>query len=102
MIQQDRTAQPHGVRWGVVATIKADRLDVLNFAAWHLEQGAEQLFLYLDAPDIRTRRALAAHPRILAYATHDAYWAKRGGRPEMHQERQIINALHAYRARTGC
>lgn len=82
-------------RWGVIATIRAAREDVLAFAAWHLELGAHRLYIYLDAPAPETETTLAAHPKIRVIQTDDAWWQKRGGRPDKHQVRQSKNARHA-------
>ncbi|WP_306132446.1 glycosyltransferase family 2 protein [Roseivivax marinus] len=83
-------------RWGLVCTTNAATEAVLDFAAWHLEAGAHRLFIYLDAPDPRTEAALAAHPRIKVTVTDAAWWEKRNGRPDRHQNRQARNARHAY------
>lgn len=82
-------------RWGTVTTVKAPLRTVLDFAAWHLEQGAHRLYIYLDDPTPETEAALAAHPKIRVFTTDDAWWAKRNGRPEKHQARQAANARHA-------
>ena len=85
-------------KWGIVATIKAAHIDVLNFAAYHLDQGAHRLYIYLDEPAPDTFDALKAHPKIRVTSCDDAYWEKLGGkRPVKHQVRQTRNATHAYR-----
>ncbi len=83
--------------WGLVATIKAPPAETLAFAAWHLEQGARRLFIYLDDANAQAADHLAAHPGCRVTLTDDAWWAKRGRRPEKHQVRQSRNATHAYR-----
>lgn len=82
-------------RWGTVTTVKAPLKTILTFAAWHLEQGAHRLYIYLDedAPD--TFAILKAHPKIRVTRTDAAYWDKRNGRPDKHQARQAANARHA-------
>ncbi|SFD82313.1 glycosyltransferase family 2 protein [Roseivivax sediminis] len=87
-------------RWGAVCTTNAALEAVLDFAAWHLELGAQRIYLYLDEPDPETEATLSAHPRLRVVRTDDAYWKKRGGRPEAHQARQSRNARHAYSRRT--
>ncbi|BBU56128.1 hypothetical protein KU6B_23930 [Mameliella alba] len=82
-------------RWGTVTTVKAPLRAILDFAAWHLEQGAHRLYLYLDEEAPRTFAALKAHPKIRVVQTDDAWWSKRNGRPEKHQARQAANARHA-------
>ncbi|SIS70699.1 Glycosyl transferase family 2 [Roseivivax lentus] len=87
-------------RWGIVATVKAPLPRLLDFAAWHLDLGASQLFLYLDDGDPAAREALSGHPRITVTETDAAYWAKKGGRPDAHQNRQCRNARHANNRKT--
>ena len=85
--------------WGVVATVKAPRGEILDFAAHHLELGAQRVYLYLDAPDPGTLAALKTHPKVRVVACDDAYWQRQGRRPVKHQVRQGRNATHAYRRR---
>lgn len=87
--------------WGLVATIKAPVAETLGFVAWHLEQGAHRIFVYLDDANPQTAEYLAAHPKCRVTRTDDAWWAKRGRRPEKHQVRQSRNATHAYRRADG-
>ncbi|NKX36835.1 glycosyltransferase family 2 protein [Rhodobacteraceae bacterium R_SAG4] len=85
-------------KWGLVATLKADAQEILNFAAWHLEQGAHRLFLYLDAPCPEALPHLENHPYIRVIETTEAHWQKRRSRvPVKHQVRQSLNATRAYR-----
>ncbi|QFS82194.1 hypothetical protein FIU97_05325 [Roseivivax sp. THAF40] len=88
-------------KWGIVSTIKAPLPRILDFAAWHLELGADHLFLYLDTPDPEAREVLSAHPAITVTETDAAYWEKKGGRPDAHQNRQCRNARHANNRKTG-
>ena len=83
-------------KWGIVSTVKAPLRDVLGFVAYHLQQGAHRLYIYLDAPDQACFQALKAHPKVRVTQTDDAYWTNKGGRPDMHQPRQTINAADAY------
>lgn len=83
--------------WGLSATIKAPRDAVLEFAAHHLDLGAQRLYLYLDAPDPETFNLLKAHPKIRVATCDDRHWKKLAGkRPAKHQVRQTLNATHAY------
>ncbi|MEQ9259857.1 MAG: glycosyltransferase family 2 protein [Roseovarius sp.] len=82
--------------WGVVSTIKAPAREILDFAAHHLDLGAERLFIYLDEDQPEARKALKSHPKCRVIVTDAAYWARRKGRPEMHQPRQTANATHCY------
>ncbi|WP_406645106.1 glycosyltransferase family 2 protein [Aliisedimentitalea scapharcae] len=91
-------ADPDLPLWGLSATIKADTVDILNFAAHHLDLGAHRLYLYLDAPDDRAFALLKAHPKIRVQLRDDAFWINKKGRvPPKHQARQSLNATHAYR-----
>lgn len=83
------------IRWGTVSTIKAPLPAILNFAAWHLEQGAHRLYIYLDDDVPDTFAVLNAHPHIRVKYTDAAYWAKRNGRPEVSRNRQTANVRHA-------
>jgi len=85
--------------WGLVATIKAPDADILNFAAWHLDQGAHRVHIYLDEDAPGARAALKAHPKCRVTLTDAPYWKRRRRhkcRPEGHQHRQSVNATHCY------
>ncbi|WP_417673402.1 glycosyltransferase family 2 protein [Pseudodonghicola sp.] len=85
-------------RWGIVSTIKAPKAEILDFAAYHLELGAQRLYIHLDDPDPDTLAMLKTHPKIRAFACDDAYWRKQGvKRPAKHQARQTFNATRIYR-----
>jgi len=86
-------------RWGLVATIKAETADILNFASHHLELGAHRLHIYLDADNPGAFGALKAHPKCRVTLCDDAYWKRRGKRPDSHQPRQSINATHCLQRR---
>ncbi|MGR3803556.1 glycosyltransferase family 2 protein [Marinibacterium profundimaris] len=84
-------------RWGLASTIKAPDAEILRFAAWHLEQGAHRLYIYLDDPDSTVYPLLKAHPRIRVRRCTEGWWKKlQGKRPVKHQVRQSLNATHAY------
>lgn len=84
-------------KWGIVSTIKAPTDRILNFAAWHLDQGAAHIFIYLDDHAPAAQARLDGHPAITAIRTDDAHWMARLGRvPPKHQLRQGRNAEHAY------
>lgn len=87
------------MRWGIVATIKASAREVLDFVAYHLDLGADHIFICLDAPTPRARVVLDAHPKVTVRFTNDAYWQEinNGRRPKKHQGRQVSNATHAYK-----
>ncbi len=88
--------QPKLATWGLVATVLAPAGDILRFAAYHLEKGAAQIHLYLDAACPEVMPFLQGHPKIRVTLCDDAYWTERKGRPEAHQPRQTKNATHAY------
>ena len=86
------------LKWGVVATVRAETDDILKFAAYHLEAGAHRVYLYLDDPDQPAIPELSAHPKIRLRICDRDYWTKsETGRPKKHQVRQTYNATHAYR-----
>lgn len=89
--------------WGVVATIKAPARDILNFAAHHLDLGAQRVHVYLDAPNPEAEAALRAHPKCRVILCDDGYWKRRRrkGRPAAHQPRQSLNATHCLNRRPG-
>lgn len=89
--------EPAGLRWGVVATLKAPLIDIAGFAAYHLSLGADQVFLYLDDPQERDITYLKDNDKIDITACDTAWWARqRRPRNAAHQRRQMYNATHAY------
>lgn len=85
------------MKWGIVATIKAPTRGILEFAAYHLDLGAHRIFIYLDAPNPEAEAALRAHPKLRVKFCDDKYWRQRKrARPDRHQNRQTLNATHAY------
>ncbi len=86
--------------WGLSATILAPAPEILRFAAYHLEQGAHRLYIYLDDDNPEAFKPLKAHPKIRVQVCDTAYWKRHGGkRPDKHQVRQGTNATHAYNRR---
>ena len=89
---------PERLRWGTVSTIKAPLLAIARFAAWHLEAGAAEIHIYLDAPDPVTAGFFAGHPAIRVTQCDAAYWRGKPARAQRaHQLRQAYNASRAYR-----
>ncbi|MGX0875981.1 hypothetical protein ACSSV4_000656 [Roseovarius sp. MBR-154] len=88
-------------KWGLVATIKAPARDILNFAAHHLDLGAQRVHVFLDAANPQAEAALRAHPKCRVILCDDAYWhrRRRNGRPDKHQQRQSLNATHCLNKR---
>lgn len=84
-------------RWGIVSTIKAPPREVLNFVAYHLEQGAAQIHVFLDNHNPRAEAALRGHPQVFVTRTDGAYWRGLGRKkPAKHQLRQTANATGCY------
>ncbi len=84
-------------RWGIVSTIKAPPREVLNFVAYHLEQGAAHIYIYLDNQNPRAEAALHAHPQVTVTRTDGTYWRNQGRKkPKKHQHRQTANATRCY------
>lgn len=84
--------------WGVSATIKAPTAQILHWAAFHLEAGADRLHVYLDDDNAEAFNTLQTHPKVRVILCDESYWEKRkGARPPTHQVRQTVNATHAYR-----
>lgn len=87
--------------WGVVATVKASATEILNFVAHHLDLGAAHIWIYLDAPNPEAKPHLKGHPQVTVINANDNYWTTHHTKkPQMHQNRQVANASHAY-ARAG-
>lgn len=88
-------------KWGLCATVLAPPRDILRFVAFHLDQGAHRIFMYLDADTPAAHDALKAHPKVRTQTCDTAYWNRLGKtRPDKHQARQSVNATHAYHRRT--
>ena len=83
--------------WGLSATVLAPTPEILQFAAYHLEAGAQRLYLYLDDPESDAFDLLKAHPKIRPILCDADWW--QGKRPKKHQVRQSQNATHAYNRR---
>lgn len=87
--------------WGLAATIRAPARDILRFAAYHLDQGAHRLYIYLDDENPVAFDALKAHPKVRVQTCDAAHWNRLAGkRPDKHQLRQTLNATHAYHRRS--
>ena len=84
-------------RWGIVSTIKAPPAEILEFVAYHLDLGADRIFIFLDNQNPRAEAALQAHPKVTVTRTDGDYWKERGvKKPARHQPRQTVNASYAY------
>lgn len=84
--------------WSVVATVDEPPALVQSFVAWHLQLGAERIFLYCDNPGDPIAATLAHLPQVEVVACDAAHWARLcKSRPRRHQVRQARNAGDAYR-----
>lgn len=85
-------------RWGIVSTVRGAASDILRFAAYHLDLGVDQMYLYLDEPNPKAFNALNRHPKIEVRNCDAGFWAYRQReRPDKHQIRQTANASFTYR-----
>ncbi|MEM8656317.1 MAG: glycosyltransferase family 2 protein [Pseudomonadota bacterium] len=83
------------MRWGVVLTANEPLALVECNVRWHLETGAEAVFVFLDDPDDGAAGPLAAIPGCEVQLCDDAYWRTcraQKGRPPSQMRRQTINA----------
>lgn len=73
---------------------------VVGFVAHHLEMGATQVDIYLDAPDPETQRLLAGVEGCNVVLCDDDFWQahKNGARPGSINQRQVHNANLSYRS----
>lgn len=84
-------------RWGIVSTIKASPRAVLDFVAYHLDLGADHLYIFLDNQNPVAQAALEAHPKVTVTRTDGDYWRNSGiKKPGKHQPRQTYNATRTY------
>lgn len=83
--------------WGLCATIKAPRDQVLAFVAHHLGLGASHIWLFFDDPNDRAFEEVAKIDRVTATRCDDAYWQSVcKTRPDAHQNRQSRNMRRVY------
>ncbi len=83
--------------WAIVATVKAPEEQVLAFVAHHLALGCAHIALYFDDPEDPVAEVAGRLPRVTVTRCDAAHWARKGARPERHQNRQARNALRSYR-----
>lgn len=83
--------------WGVAAQVKAERVALETFVAWHLDLGATRVVIYFDDPDDPGAALLAGlGPRVVSVRCDAAHWAGFGKRPGKKTARQTMNVQHAY------
>ncbi|KPQ06315.1 MAG: Glycosyl transferase family 2 [Rhodobacteraceae bacterium HLUCCA12] len=88
--------------WDVVLLADEPSVLVLANLCWHLEQGAQEVHLYLDAPQSPSARTITAMvqalPGVRVTECDDRFWqGLNGGRPVLQTRRQTLVATHAYR-----
>lgn len=85
-------------RWGVVCTCLEPTQLVVAFAAHHLALGAQQVRLYLDAPQPDLEDILGRIPGVTCFVCDRAFWrgGSRGRRPKGVEFRQVLNAFDGY------
>lgn len=87
---------PETLKWGIVSTIKAPIGAVAQFAAWHLDAGADHIHIHLDVPDEGLANRLA-HPKIRFTQCTNGYWENAPEKSrQTHQMRQAYNASRSY------
>ena len=63
--------------WAVVATVAEPIELIAAFAAYHIEMGAAQVFLFLDAPRPGDADMLEKLPGVQVICCDAAYWQER-------------------------
>ncbi len=88
--------------WSLVSTMHGIPETILPCIAHHLQTDAEQLHIYLDAPNPKVEAALAAHSRCIVTVCDEAYWnTTHGKRPAKIVARQLANLEHARKNATS-
>lgn len=85
-------------RWSVAATVREPVALLAAFVSHHLSLGAQEVILYLDAPDVEAIELLGAIPQCRLVVCNSDYWRVviRKKRPSSHIRRQLENVYHAY------
>jgi len=84
-------------RWGIVSMVRGSTRDILGFVAYHLDLGADRIYIYLDEHDRRAFRTLRRHPQVSVRSCDDAFWQRRKReKPPKHQVRQTVHATYTY------
>lgn len=88
---------PQKIRWGIVSMVKAPLPQIAAFVAYHLDLGADRIYLYLDDPDPDTLGYLSDHPKVQVTACDESFWqTQKKPRMKAHQIRQSWVATQAY------
>ena len=84
-------------RWGIVSTVKANRRELGDFLAHHLELGADEIHIFLDNDAPRLLDTFSDTGRVFLHKTLDGFWDQiKGFRPKKHQTRQAWAANWLY------
>ncbi len=91
-----------GASWGLAMLADEPEALVLANLCWHLEQGAQEIHLYLDAPETRAAHTITAAagrlPSVNVTRCDTAFWQRLNGcRPLLQTRRQTLVATQAYR-----
>ncbi len=81
-----------GCSVAIVSTVRDDVGEVERFITYHLGQGVQHIFLYLDAPEEWSAMAYSNDPRVHVRECSDQFWRQAGGRPAGLTQRQLHNA----------
>lgn len=89
--------RPSPGSYSIVSTMREAPEIVAAFVAHHLTMKADEIFLFLDAPNPEVTEMLADLPRVRVTVCDDAYWLKIGyrRRPANVVRRQLGNAEQA-------
>lgn len=85
-------------RWGVTCTCREPTQLLAAFAAHYIALGAEEVHLYLDAPQPDLEHLLAPLPQVFLTVCDNGYWQSQRNkdRPKTIEHRQLLNAFDAY------
>ena len=83
--------------WAVVATVHEPPALVQAFVAWHLQQGASEVFIYCDDPLDPVASSFAHLYQVSVDPCDAAHWSRlHKARPPRHEVRQVYNARDAF------
>lgn len=94
----DRGSMKSG-KWSVVAVLREPREVLERFVAWHLNEGAERIFLYFDDPeDPGIAQMDRFGDQVIATRCTDEFWDQLGVLDAVNfTKRQNAAIMHAYR-----
>lgn len=92
-------SDPATLRWGTVSLVKAPLRRIAQFAAHHLDLGADRLHIHLDEPHPEAVTFLSRHPKIRVTTCDASWWAgQKKPRMRTHQLRQAWIATQTYQS----